>query len=255
VKLAGYKVALSGLGGDEALGGYGYTRFSSLLRLLRLVDRIPGELALRVGALGVFRSPAQPGKLARLLAADGPRSLSGVVALQRELFAREDVSQLMGIGGDPDRESPAFDGGGTAEAVARAELVHYLQPMLLPDADAFSMASSVELRVPFVDVPFFAAALDRRKVRGKMTLVDQMNDRYLSLVSRRPKTGFAVPMKDWLAVGALREVVSEASEPNAPVWDHLDPAIGRPILAAAASAPRWAEAWALAALDGWLRRR
>ena len=44
-------------------------------------------------------------------------------------------------------------------AMVAAEVAIYLQATLLPDADAFSMASSVELRVPFVDSHVFAASL------------------------------------------------------------------------------------------------
>ncbi len=51
--------------------------------------------------------------------------------------------------------------------MAATEISIYLQAMLLPDADTFSMASSVELRVPFVDRLVFAAAFEIARGRSK----------------------------------------------------------------------------------------
>ena len=254
VSTSGYKVALSGLGGDEALGGYGYLRIARTLPLLRLADHLPGAPAAHLARIALRRAAGTgSGKLQRLLGAGGPRSLEGLVQLQRELFGADRVRSMLGASVELDDETPVSGRG--PSAVAEAEMIRYLQPMLLPDADAFSMASSVELRVPFVDGPFFAAALGRRQFRGKPELVHQMGDRYLELLSRRRKTGFSVPMQDWIRSGPLRHVVADAAQPDAPVWDHVDPAVGRPILDGVGENPRWSEVWALAALDGWLRRR
>ena len=41
VRAAGFKVALSGLGGDEAVGGYSHFRILKYLQLLRAVDMVP----------------------------------------------------------------------------------------------------------------------------------------------------------------------------------------------------------------------
>ena len=54
---AGFKVALSGLGGDEAVGGYSHFRLLRYLPVLRAMDAVPlpvGVLAARLaGVLGV----------------------------------------------------------------------------------------------------------------------------------------------------------------------------------------------------------
>lgn len=253
VNAAGYKVALSGLGGDEALGGYHYARFVRALPLLRVLDAIPGAPVGPVLRRVERGTHSGSGKLERLVAPGGPRSPAGLVALQRELFTPDRVRSLLGRPVQPGEE--AGDAGGVVFDLAQAEVEHYLGPMLLPDADAFSMASSVELRVPFVDGPFFAAALRRRRVVGKVELVRQMGDQYLDRLSRRRKTGFSVPMHEWMRTGPLRDVVADAARSDAPVWELLDPAVGRPVLDQVAERPRWSEAWAIAALDGWLRTR
>jgi asparagine synthase (glutamine-hydrolysing) len=128
--------------------------------------------------------------------------------------------------------------------------------MLLPDADAFSMTSSVELRVPFVDQAFFSLAQTSRAGSGqvghKKLLTRALGDPYLMGLSRRRKRGFALPMKSWMQNGPLRSRVEAVGHDDEPVWDHVDPALGREVVARSATTGRWSEAWALAALNGWL---
>jgi len=83
--------------------------------------------------------------------------------------------------------------------------------------------------------------------------VSLMNDEYLRLLTRRPKTGFAVPMSQWMQESVLRDVVSDAQRPDAPVWDVLDRTTAFPLLRNDSLSVRWTEPWSIAALDGWLR--
>jgi asparagine synthase (glutamine-hydrolysing) len=97
---------------------------------------------------------------------------------------------------------PAGCSSGSFAAMAAAEVAIYLQAMLLPDADTFSMASSVELRVPFVDSHVFSAALEsargRNSAPGKAAIGKALGDRYLEALATRPKRGFSLPMGPWL---------------------------------------------------------
>jgi asparagine synthase (glutamine-hydrolysing) len=141
--------------------------------------------------------------------------------------------------------------------MAAAEVAIYLQAMLLPDADTFSMASSVELRVPFVDSQIFSAALGiahgRNRAPGKMVIGTALNDPYLKGLATRPKLGFSLPMGPWL-IGQLAPLVASASEPSAPVWTLVDRArASRAGLASLHPRRRWAETWALTALNTWLQ--
>ena len=92
----------------------------------------------------------------------------------------------------------------------------YLQAMLLPDADAFSMASSVELRVPFVDSDIFAASLSTASrigaSAGKHALGTALNDAYLQRLATKRKQGFEVPMRQWMSgpLGVNGQVVVPA---------------------------------------------
>ncbi len=259
---AGFKVALSGLGGDEAVGGYSHFRLLRYLPMLRAMDAVPlplgGTAARLASALGV----AGEAKARRLLGKDGPRSGAALALLQRELFPASLVSDLTGVGSDPTADLadvagwPAGRSPDSFAAMAATEVAIYLQAMLLPDADTFSMASSVELRVPFVDGHVFSAALgtarSRNRAPGKVVIGAALEDPYLESLAMRPKRGFSLPMGPWLT-GPLAPLVAAASEPSAPVWSLVDRA--RATQAGLASGPprrRWAETWALTALNAWL---
>jgi asparagine synthase (glutamine-hydrolysing) len=261
VRQAGFKVALSGLGGDEAVGGYPHFRLLKYLPMLKALDAVPvpagawaAELAARLGLV-------RHGKAGRLVVKNGPRSALDLTLLQRELFPASLVSDLTGIPilrasatGEPPGW-PADCPPASFAALAAAEVAVYLQPMLLPDADAFSMASSVELRLPFVDSRVLGAALASgfgRKVPGKAAIGSALSEPYLIALSQQPKRGFSLPMERWLA-GPLAPLLTAASEPGAPVWSLLDRTRAeRAGLLPLHPRRRWAEPWALAALNAWL---
>jgi asparagine synthase (glutamine-hydrolysing) len=140
--------------------------------------------------------------------------------------------------------------------MARAEIEIYLQAMLLPDADAFSMASSVELRVPFVDSHVYASALALAGTRtgpGKAAIGAGLADPYLDELVARPKRGFSVPMRRWLTE-SLAPVVQAVREPDAAVWAVADRTAAERagLLSSPGVRARWAETWSLAALNAWM---
>jgi len=256
---AGFKVALSGLGGDEAVGGYNHFRLLRRLPMLRLMGRMPdpviGISALAMARLGI----AGETKIRKLMSAGGPRDGWGLSLLQREVLQAKLVGELTGTDPGNDGSSSISRAGGAPAsfgAMVAAEVAIYLQATLLPDADAFSMASSVELRVPFVDVYVFAASLalarDSSKCPGKATLGTLLNDAYLEKLASRRKRGFSVPMRQWMT-GPLAPVLRAAEKPDAPVWSVVDPmAAQRAGILPLMARDRWAEVWVIAALNAWL---
>jgi asparagine synthase (glutamine-hydrolysing) len=263
VRQAGFKVALSGLGGDEAVGGYSHFRLLRYLPMLRAMDALPFPAGGMAAGLAARLGNVRQAKASRLLHKGGPRSALELALLQRELFPAPLVSDLTGVGihrAAAVAEAPGWLVGCSPDsfaALAAAEVALYLQPMLLPDADAFSMASSVELRLPFVDGCVFSAALDSdsarsRKALGKVAIGAALGDPYLTSLAGQPKRGFSLPMESWLA-GPLAPLLAAAGEPGAPVWSLVD----RTRAERAGMLPlrprrRWAEPWALAALNAWL---
>jgi asparagine synthase (glutamine-hydrolysing) len=95
-------------------------------------------------------------------------------------------------------------GAGAAwRAVQRMETARYMRNQLLRDADWASMAHSIELRVPLVDAELHrraaAAGCEPARSLGKAELVRRVAPDLPEAVLRRPKTGFYVPVTEWLA--------------------------------------------------------
>lgn len=208
---AGLKVALSGLGGDELFASY--PSFRQVPRLASAVRRMPlarplGAVARRIVAapLGRWSSP----KYAGLLEYGG--TLGGAYLLRRALFmpwelpailgpelAREGLAKLDTLA----RLDESIEGIASPRlAVSALEMQWYMRHQLLRDADWAGMAHSLEIRVPFVDVallrataPLFARHPDISKAEVARAVAPSLPAHVLS----RPKSGFVVPVRDWLA--------------------------------------------------------
>jgi asparagine synthase (glutamine-hydrolysing) len=252
-----FKVALSGIGGDEALAGYRHFRLLPYLHALRWSDRVPRALREALVARLPRRGALASDKVLELIGSDGPRNAPGLSRLQRRLFSPADVRALAGV--EVAVEDMADDNGSggagrNALDLSVAEIEGYLQGTLLPDADTYSMTWSVELRVPLVDVEFLRVALAVDPVRGvgKREFARIVGDPLLQECAARPKQGFELPMDRWLRDGPLSPFLGALDDPAAPLWQHVDKDAGQAVLARWRRGGRWSEAWALAALNAWL---
>lgn len=247
----GFKVALSGMGADEVLGGYSSFRWLRALRVLGAADRVkvtrPASRALDAAGLS-RRWP----KARDLLDPHGPRDSAGLSRLTRRVLPSDDVKRLF-----PSVSSGAAkrDGRMDGRALSEAEVVNYLGGTLLPDADAFSMAWSIELRVPFVDVPFARTALaqDPRRGVGKKGFAAALGDSLLAQVAATPKQGFTLPMDSWMRSGPLRTHVERARAIDSSVGQLLDRNAVEDLFEAwELGNVRWSRGWLLASLNSWI---
>jgi len=208
----GLKVALSGLGGDELFGGYDtFRRVPRLAALPRLGPL--GKLA-RIASQGWIGRFAPP-KAAGLLEYGGgwgggyllgrglfmPWELAGV--LDGEL-AREGLRQLA-----PEAGLDALVAGIASPRlkVGALEIAGYMRNQLLRDSDWAGMAHGVEIRVPLVDVELFRALLPLLagpNPPSKRDMAATARPPLPAAVLERPKTGFFVPITQWLGQPNLR---------------------------------------------------
>ena len=92
-----------------------------------------------------------------------------------------------------------------SRAASRVDFLTYLTDSVLVKTDRASMASSLELRAPFLDVRViefaFGSVPERLKVgrRGTKLILRDLARRHLPLsVADKKKQGFSIPMDDWM---------------------------------------------------------
>jgi asparagine synthase (glutamine-hydrolysing) len=211
----GLKVVLSGLGGDELLGGYStFSSVPKLHRFRRAAARLPfaaafGSFALRrLGPPIVRRQPKIVGIF------DHPRDWGASYLLRRAVLlpfevervldpatVREGLERLQVL--DTVRAAISPDPGHDLARVAALEGSLYMRNQLLRDADWASMAHSLELRVPFVDWPTLkriAPVMHRLGGgAGKQALALSPTVPLPEEVRNRARSGFSVPMNKWLS--------------------------------------------------------
>jgi asparagine synthase (glutamine-hydrolysing) len=196
----GLKVAISGLGGDELFGSY--PSFRALPRIVAGA-RLPfaASIASRLGRSPKAKAAAQYGA-----------TWAGAYLLKRGLFLPDDLPSLMGAEAareglerlsmlehiastiDPDPGTPFG-------RVAALEASLYMRNQLLRDTDWASMAHSLEVRTPLVDATLLrqmAPLLMVEKSRCKQHFAESPRTPLPDWLSRRRKTGFSVPLAEWM---------------------------------------------------------
>lgn len=258
VAQSGYKVALSGIGGDEACAGYRHFRLLPFLNALAVADRVPTLAKSILHTTALHRGALASAKALELIGNPLVRDAWGLCLLQRRVWNARQARRAAGLDHDVDvvQEEPVGVGSTSAWALSLAEYRIYLQSTLLQDADAFSMASSVELRVPLVDSIYLASARAAGSTRGlgKKGMAASLGEPYLQELAAHPKQGFSLPMDLWMRKGLLRPLLDAAAAADAPLCDVVDKGIAADAFASWKSGETpWSTPWALVVLDQWLR--
>lgn len=241
----GAKVVLSGLGGDELFGGYqSFQRVPAIYKWgnLRAMPRTVRNLA-GTSIQWLARSPRQR-RLGSFLT--GQTSLIDAYWAARGIFTPQEISHILpryfrglAIRADLEQTRAAIPPQPTLEdGVSYLEMTRYMRNQLLRDSDVMSMASGLELRVPFVDSRALEVLqkipAEHRLRCGKQLLKESVPE-IPPWVYERPKRGFTFPFEEWMR-----------SEWQA-VFKKLDQATPFPL-------ETWYRRWSLFALDNFIER-
>jgi asparagine synthase (glutamine-hydrolysing) len=206
----GAKVALSGVGGDEIFGGYpSFRQVPKLVDLSRPLSELPligkGFRWVSTPCLKAIGSP----KYAGLIEYGG--SYGGAYLLRRGLFMPWELPNF--LDGDFVRQGwrelqtmacldeTVHTLQGAHAKVSALELCWYMRNQLLRDTDWAGMAHSLEIRTPLVDLRLLRriAHLTHQGVfpsKRDMALTPSLP--LPPAILSRPKSGFAVPIYQWL---------------------------------------------------------
>jgi asparagine synthase (glutamine-hydrolysing) len=230
------KVVLAGQGADEPHGGYGRHRAAAVLSRLKLFP--PAMAAPALAAASILPRAASARRMAHMLGGHG--SAERLIRLV-EITDHRQRGDLTGSDGQAaDAERLASAGEVLADVGDRdlLEQALYLDThMFLGDGilvcnDKMSMAASLELRVPFLDLELMRfveripAGVRMSPRAGKKLHREAMGRLLPGEIAKRPKHGFATPYDGWLRESLGEEVERRYSQ-GEPVAELIEPGAAR----------------------------
>jgi asparagine synthase (glutamine-hydrolysing) len=271
-------VVLSGDGGDELFAGY--TRYLWADKYWRLATKLPASLRERLthGIAGI--SPRTWDRLARIVPRRyRPRQFGEKVHKAADSFSQSSLagyySSVIAKWDRPAEilplstalstrsEDSARDGtlDETVDTLRLMDVLTYLPDDVLTKVDRASMAVALETRVPLLDrrVAEFAWSLPKelliRNGVGKW-LLRQVLYRYVpKALVERPKTGFSVPLGEWLR-GPLRDWAEDLLSERALADSGLEPKPVRRLWEAILGERSWQHyaLWNVLIYQDWARK-
>lgn len=212
VKEAGIDVALSGDGGDELFGGYERYRWARRADLWQMLPRAVRHAAGRcLPALKKLEDAPGIERYARF-------------HFQKEAIVREIMGGAYRSG---DRTKERFaeaciddEGVDPLTAFMRADRCSWLVDESLLKADKLSMAHSLEVRVPLLDLELVAladripSAYKAGAFHTKKILKEAFRHRLPSYLFKEPKRGWQSPGAKWLRYPHIAAFAEEALSPG-----------------------------------------
>ncbi len=259
---AGVRVLLSGLGGDELFGGYTTFRRAPLLARF-------GRFAAAIAPVLTVLDRPRRRQWRKVASARRITACRDAYLLQRAIRWGPTHPAMSAADGPPDDfqlPPETWHRLGAAamwddfHQIAYLELSFYMRNQLLRDADIFSSAVAVEMRVPYLDLEVVKAAWQVASAdqfahgRGKAILRRLLERLVPDVPHRRPKSGFTLPWNAWLR-GPLKAMVGDTLRTSA-TYESLgiDPRSG-PLMfdrfLAVPGAISWFDVWSLFVLLSW----
>lgn len=217
-------VALGGDGGDEVFGGYDrylaapvMQRLNPLLGIARFGLKFAGQQSIgntrKINRVGSQLSPKDSlaTRYSSILSLTQPHELTTLLNSNFHSKAAEDSRKEQ------------FNSGkySSLDRMIRSDIDTYLPGDLLVKVDIATMANSLELRSPMLDVSVveWGVSLPHKyKIKGfetKHILKDVARSLVPAELIDRPKMGFGIPRAEWLRTGMKELVIDTLTDTTA----------------------------------------
>jgi asparagine synthase (glutamine-hydrolysing) len=225
-------VALGGDGGDEVFGGYDrylaapvMQKLNPLLGIARTGLKFAGQKSFgntrKINRVGSQLSSKESlaARYSSILSLTQPHELTMLLDTSFQSQAAENARQVQFNSG----KYSSFD------RMIRSDLDAYLPGDLLVKVDIATMANSLELRSPMLDVNVveWGVSLPRKyKIKGfetKHILKDVARSLVPAALIDRPKMGFGIPRAEWLRTGIKEMVLDTLTDTTATQRGWFDP--------------------------------
>ena len=226
-------VALGGDGGDEVFGGYDrylatpvMQKLNPMLSLARVGLNVAGKQSFgntrRINRIGSQLSPkaSLASRYSSIVSLTQPNEL---LLLLNPSFQTVKVEKAF-IDQFSNGKISSFD------RMIRSDFAAYLPGDLLVKADIATMANSLELRSPMLDVNVVEWGISlphKYKIKGfetKHILKDVARSLVPASLIDRPKMGFGIPRAEWLRTGMKEMVIETLTDTTATQRGWLNPA-------------------------------
>jgi asparagine synthase (glutamine-hydrolysing) len=207
---AGLKVALSGVGADELLGGYAsFQAIPQMVQKSQKIRKIPfSKPVFKHLVFPIVKNRLPPKAKYALNYTDSiastyffnrclalPEQIKGFVTPTVFKQGMEELATLQRL------NASVKDLPNAHSQISFLEMNWYMRNQLLRDTDWASMAHSLEVRTPFVDIeviqkiaPLYTGSNQPSKKDMAVTPSVKLPDGIIN----KPKTGFSIPVAQWL---------------------------------------------------------
>ena len=188
------KVALSGLGGDELFAGYPH---------FKMISECSQKNQNLVSFIGKKLNSLRPNRFTRKYELIGVRE---EILLDEQRSINKTLDEILINVSNEDKVEFHKDLS-SIQKISKSEIDNYLLSSLLRDNDVLSMAYSLEVRPVLLDHGLLELGFslsDNFKVRNgmlKAIFVDSVKDIIPREVWQRKKTGFEMPLVEWMNDG------------------------------------------------------
>ncbi len=256
------KVMLGGDGADELLGGYvdAYRsmlymdKFSSCSKIELLLKRLQYKLLSKFSSIGDTRASNISTGCLYLLR--GEKSLCDAHLNKYQYFSDE---QFEGVGLkslENEYDETTFIREGTVQDALKADVENYLAGDILTKVDRASMANSLEVRSPFLDIDLaewlISLPLDNKinMQNDKILLRESCQNLWTDEIRNRPKQGFGAHVNEWLNQDEMKTFIGDHfSSRELKIFSHLPKDKVQKV-----TNQRDYQAWSLLTLSLWMEQ-